>query len=313
MLFYEPTTALYPFSQLFDGPRPLSYLSSKPQCHKRSYGARPTSYNRQYEFNDLFDSLMSLNHNSKPRVQTKLLDLTNSYQIKLFKNYGGFNDYMITFRVNAREEVELLVKSEKDGFEKVFMFRYKDIKVKQIDYDINGNSMLIIVPKRHEVKKLASTPSKQNHNHVSKPKSPRSPRRLSNDFIAAASKSTTPKPAATSKALESIGKTELSPSEQSRSKIISIPINFEAQEESLEKEEELEQEGEFVSAVSSPLTPATTYSETEVELDSEEKEEHQSDSESISSFSGSDSEHSLNHLPKVARKVSLEDVQDEGF
>ncbi|KAH3673722.1 hypothetical protein WICPIJ_009704 [Wickerhamomyces pijperi] len=291
MLSYHNASPFYPFSQVFDGPRPLSYLCQSRQPQLRRAARSGSSYND--ELSNIVDSLMRFNHPQPqpqpPRVQTSLHNLTNSYQIKLSKRVGDFDDYVIRFTtIDHKHEVKLSIKSETDSFEKDIMFKSKDIKVNHIDYHIEGSTMIVIVPKRHAstatsttASSSATTTSSSNSSnncaaskkHVSKPKSHRShssrssPRRLSNQFSFAAD----------------------------ATNVVPIPVNF-------HKSQEAATPTDTVSS-----TSVTNEVEAEAVSDSQ-TEEYQSDSDSIASLTSE-----ISHLPKVVRKASLEDVADEGF
>ncbi|KAH3673723.1 hypothetical protein WICPIJ_009705, partial [Wickerhamomyces pijperi] len=132
MLAYNPVTFYqnYPFGAL------SSSSSSRSNSKRRNIS--PRSHAGAVELHQ------------RPKVATKLFNLVNSYQIKISKNDSDFSDFLINLRANDEdEELELLITSTASNFEKLFNFNINEIQSANIDYEINDNNMVVIIPKAH--------------------------------------------------------------------------------------------------------------------------------------------------------------------
>ncbi|KAH3676239.1 hypothetical protein WICMUC_002116 [Wickerhamomyces mucosus] len=89
-------------------------------------------------------------NNIKPQIQTKLYNLNENYQIRLFKKNIKFDDYSITYKIfDNNDDVYLLINSKSDNYEKTFRFTNSNINLSKISWELNQNigGLIVNIPK----------------------------------------------------------------------------------------------------------------------------------------------------------------------
>ncbi|ODQ58979.1 hypothetical protein WICANDRAFT_63482 [Wickerhamomyces anomalus NRRL Y-366-8] len=246
----------------------------------------------------------------KPEVEAKVLNARDSFQIQVFKDNNNFNHYSIRYKLSGHDVI-IYIESEVDDFAKGFRFAQDKIDINNVEWKVVRNVLVINVPKckdefilRPSVRfvKRVDPPACNNKPMVQQPKQApvliSKPQRESTstppkEAPAVETRSSSPQEKLVTGASSPVTTSTVSskPSPAPKSKVISIPIEF------ADSETEITPKSTRESSRRSSVTESVksnTRTESEAEL---------SDDDSAPS----------NKLPKLKRKVSIEEVEDESL
>ncbi|CCH41492.1 Titin [Wickerhamomyces ciferrii] len=248
------------------------------------FGQRFRAANGGYDFNDLLNQMIQEHHDDeedfeverKPEVGYKVLRSKNQYQIHIHKNNNEYNHYSISYKVIDGFAM-IHVESEKDEFKKVFKFKQNDVDVMNVKWELAGNVLKIIIP-RVPADEFVVRPQVKK---VFAPVRDESRRSVSPSPKPQQIQEQVPKQAAKQ------------PSESKpKARVISIPIDYE--------------DSETETAVT---TPRSSRSNSFSETDSISTRSRSNSEAELSS----DEHEPLHKLPKLKRRVSIEEVEDESL
>ncbi|ODV76383.1 uncharacterized protein CYBJADRAFT_165675 [Cyberlindnera jadinii NRRL Y-1542] len=256
-----------------------------PSRRNNIYCSHPCSHSA-----DPFDCVFRMRdaYVAPPRVEvfSRALQTGNSYQIQVMKKNdpsNSFDDYQIQYRFTNAGNTLISIGSRSDSFDKTFSFKTATIDLDDAEWRIIDNVLLVNIPKKKlQTVVQVRTISPKNCN-VSKTQNKKR-------------------------------------SEHHKKKVISVPITrglyttetsdvFERAKSVLQDEPVPER---------TQAAPSKTVSQTDLEDEEPVTSEAESASETESTVSDTESEVTksepvLKQLPKLKRKVSLEEVEDESF
>lgn len=267
----------------------------QPKRTARSRSCRPRRANEEDYLVSLLDKLVSHAEEQtprKPEVEAKVFNTKDSYQIQVRKNDSDFTHYSISYKLTGNDAV-IVIESEVDDFAKGFKFALNKINMSNVEWKVVRNVLVINVPRSNDgfVLKPALVSFTKKTKEASNPRQGKSaqrpieapvPTRQTNKSSVESRSST---PATPSTPSES--STPLQEQSAPQVRVISIPIEFE------DSEAEITPRSSRRSSITDSIR-SNTRTESEAELSDDE-------------FAPSAK------LPKLKRKVSIEEVEDESL
>lgn len=265
----------------------------QPRRIVRSRSYQPRRPNQQDYLHALLNQLVDHEEEpSKPEVHSRVVNTKDSFQIQVYKDDDDFKHYSIRYKVLGRDIV-IYVESKIDDFVKGFKFDQNVIDINNVQWKVFQNVLVVDIPKcRDEFiirPSVRSIPKNLERRNESTPKP----------------KQHSPKPTPNEKLIgkSSSEKLETSPksTENAASKVISIPIEF------------VDSETEITPKSSRPNSRRSSISESSSKNNNNTPTKTNTRTESEAELSEDDETLRSPKLPKLKRRVSIEEVEDESL
>lgn len=97
-----------------------------------------------------------------PKVYSRILETDDIYQVQIKKsnNSRDFTNYSITYNVLGHDQVLLKISNDDENFSKAYRFNASDIDIENIEWKIVSNMLIINVPRvQYQPAQIVLTPS----------------------------------------------------------------------------------------------------------------------------------------------------------